>query len=334
MLLVLFVLVIWGSVNYYQGSINLVRDSNDNSRISFEINDGDDFKTVIDKLAHAKLVYSPLSLRLYGLLHGDVTLKPGKYVLRRDLTGLQILDILSGQTVLEKWLTIPDGWRMTQIAERVEALGLMSKEDFLSYTKSANALSSVILDRFPFLKDIPSGQGLEGYLFPDSYILPPNPHPTDIINRAVQNLKDKIGPEIMDIINTRGIKLHSLLIMASIIEREATDERDRQLISDILWRRLANGIPLGADPTVLYALGSWEVPLNNENLKIDSPYNTRKFAGLPPGPIGTSSLSSIIAAAKPKPNDYWYFLAESETGTIHYSRMLEEHNQKKVRYVR
>ena len=324
----------WATTSYYEQSLNRAKDSQDSSRISFELATAEDFSQVIDQLADAKLVYSPLVLKLYGLLHRDLMLKAGKYVLRRDLTSSQILEILSGQTILEKWLTIPEGWRLTQIAERIEANNLGAKEDFLLRTKNASILSPTILERFPFLKEIPADQGLEGYLFPDSYILPPDPQPTDIIVRALQNLAQKLEPEVNQALQERGISLHSVLTLASIIEKEATEERDKQMIADILWRRLANGVALGADPTVLYALGSWDLPLTSKNLQIDSPYNTRRFAGLPPGPIGTSSLSSIMAAVRPKENDYWYFLAESDSGKIHYARTLEEHKQNKARYLR
>jgi len=131
----------------------------------------------------------------------------------------------------------------------------------------------------------------------------------------------------------KAMSVHELLTMASLIEKEATEKADRNNISSVFYNRMETGMPLQTDPTVLYALGKHKDRTLLEDLKVESPYNTYIHKGLPPGPIANSGESSIEAALNPADTEYLYFLAEYGTGTVHYSKTLQEHNALKEKYI-
>lgn len=194
----------------------------------------------------------------------------------------------------------------------------------------ANILGNRLL-RFDPEAFLEKAQPLEGYLFPDTYFFLPNATEDTVIDTMRQNFDIQLEP-LMPTIASSTRSLEDLIIMASIIEKEAHIMSDRKMISGVLWNRIARGMPLQVDVTFLYTLGKHTFLLTKADLASDSPYNTYKNKGLPPTPINSPSLDSIKAALQPTKNNYLFYLADS-SGTTHYSRTYEQHLEYKRLYI-
>lgn len=172
----------------------------------------------------------------------------------------------------------------------------------------------------------------EGYLFPDTYFLFPNASSQTVIQTFEDNFAGKIAT-IKEDIDAHSKTLEEIIIMASIVEEEGRTPESRKMIADILWRRLENGMPLQVDAPFVYILGKGSADLTVDDLAIDSPYNTYKYAGLPPGPITNPGLESILATIKPTQNEYLYFLTGND-GEMYYAKTFDEHVINKQKYIK
>jgi UPF0755 protein len=175
-------------------------------------------------------------------------------------------------------------------------------------------------------------EGKEGYLFPDTYYVFADAKIEDLIQKIQENFDRRLSQELRAEIKHQGKTLDDVLKVASIIEAEVPHSQDRPIISDIIWKRLRVGMALQSDATLNYATGGKHTTLTAEELKIDSPYNSYKYKGLPPTPIGNPGLSAIRAAIYPQKTDYWYWLSTPAGETI-FSRNLAEHNRAKAKYL-
>lgn len=228
----------------------------------------------------------------------------------------------------ELTVTFPEGFTLEQMGERLAARGFGTKEDFLAAAKPKDFVSD-----FPLLENIPAGRDLEGYLFPDTYRLSENDSAADIVERLAANFHRRLTPDMRDEVAKSGRSLDDIVIMASIVEREVQGDDDMALVSGILWKRVDDGVGLDADATIRYAADKWDGPLTVQDLQTDSPYNTRKWRGLPPGPISNPGLRALQAALHPQTSDYYYYLSTPAGQTI-FSKTLEEHNANKAKYLR
>ena len=252
----------------------------------------------------------------------------------------------------EKTIKIPEGWTNQDIADYLAKLGPWPSADFLrlvgsaqaNYADSAKAItpdasSTDFTKQFSFLADKPAQASLEGYLFPDTYRVYASSSAAEIITKLLTNFDQKLTPQMRDDIKSQGKTIYDILIMASIIEKEAPinyatgDNRDAKIISGIFWRRLARGQALQSDATVSYILHDNKTQHSGADLTIDSPYNTYKYAGLPPGPICNPGLLAIEAAIYPASSSYDYFLTAPGTGQVIYARTYEQHLQNKYKYL-
>lgn len=228
----------------------------------------------------------------------------------------------------ELTITFPEGFTLQQIAARTAARGIGSEEDFLAAAKVGK-----FSDQFSFLSGLPASQSLEGYLFPDTYRAFADDTPEDLIKRMLGNFDKKITPELREEIGRSGRTLDEIVNMASIIEREVNRTADLPQVADVLWKRYDEGGGLGADATIRYALNDWEKALTAQDLALDSPYNTRKYKGLPPTAIGNPGLTAILAALRPEKNDFYYYLSTS-TGETIFAKTNDEHNRNKAKYLK
>ena len=234
---------------------------------------------------------------------------PGEYALRERMSAEEALWRLTHSVYVSSIrVVIPEGWRMEQIAERLEANGVTPAQKFLELARA---------------------QKLEGYLFPSTYHLKKNTPPQEVINllklefeRQIRPLFSKGFPEKLD--------ERKALIIASIVEREAVDDSERPLIAAVYLNRYRIGMALEADPTVQYALGYWKKGLTLKDLKYKSPYNTYAVGGLPPGPICNPGYSSIAAAMAPANLDALYFVADRKGKHI-FNASFEDHKKAKRR---
>ncbi len=275
------------------------------------------------RLFYAYIRYNNLGQKLEA---GDYTLSP-------SMTIPEIVNVLQHGRAKEITITVPEGWRMEQLADYLEEQGIMSAEEFLAWAKR-----DLWADHYDFLKEVPEGASLEGYLFPDTYRLPFPASPKDLIARMLENFEAKVTPEMRAKASELGLTFHQAVILASIVEKEAVLPEERPLIAGVFLNRLRKKMPLQADPTVQYAkgydktAGRWWSPITiEEAISIQSPYNTYLNLGLPPGPICSPGLESIKAVLYPAKTDYLFFFSPNGSSHI-FSKTYEEHLEKQKQH--
>lgn len=307
---------------------------------TFVVEKGDGAKTIAARLEEAGLIRSRTYFLLTVWSRGhQAAFKAGAFELSPSMSTGEIEAALAqGKPVSnERDVTLIEGWTLNDVAEYLAKEGVASKEEFFAEAgKSAVAAPQDLPDwgaSYPALKDKPAGAPLEGYLFPDTYRIYVGGGAKELVRRMLDNLEVKLTPELRKEIAASGRSVHEILTMASVIEREVRGEEDRGLVSDIFWRRVVAGRGLEADSTVNYITGGSKPAVSYEETRIDHPWNTYKYRGLPPGPIGNPGMSAILAALRPKANPYWYFLTDKE-GNVRYGKTLEEHNANKAKYLR
>ncbi len=282
-------------------------------------------------LRDAGVIRSPWAFVAYVTIRGAASsLKPGTYVFLQDTTISRISAALVEGGGQEVTVVIPEGWTAGDIGAILAANNILSAEAFL---RAIEAPSQDVLNRFSFLGDLPIGTGVEGYLFPDTYRYFRFADPEAVVGKILENFDAKLTREFRDAIRRSGHTTFDIVTMASLIEKEVRSDEDRKLVSGILWKRLEIGMPLQVDATIIYITGKRSIKVANGDTKVDSPYNTYQYAGLPKGPIANPGLSAIRAAIFPVPSRYLYYLS-AEDGTTRYSRTLEEHNTAKAEYLR
>lgn len=326
LLLILIGLLAFGIAWLYQlyvGSLNYALDPSSDSRVIVDIKKGSTASSVADLLYDKGLINNTAVFSFY-LKQQNLAdqIKAGRMVLKENMDMKEIAAALVEGKSEEMAVTILEGWTVKQIAESLESKGFTTAEDFEECIKTCDF-------DYVFLPE----DHLEGYLYPDTYFVDPNSY-TDkgFISRMLNTFDDRLSDKDEAAINASGHTLEEIIIMASIVEREERDDKERPTVAGILWDRFDNQVGLGADATVLYALGRTKGGLTYNDLQVDSPYNTRKYRGLPPTPISNPSITSIRAAIYPQKTDYFYYLHDSE-GKVHYAKTLEEHNSNKRKYL-
>jgi UPF0755 protein len=267
-----------------------------------------------------------LFLRYNGL---DASLEAGDYTLRRNMNFREIAEALQKASFEEVTVRIPEGWRAEQVAEMLTAEGIMDGAVFLATVRQGAGVEH------PLVADRPSGASYEGYLFPDTYRIPANGTPEDLISRMLENMASKISPNALDLAASQGYTFQEILIIASIVEREAVVAEERATIAGVYLNRLTQGMYLQADPTVQYAMGYqtdtgqwWKTPVTLEEYsQVNSPYNTYLNGGLPPGPIASPGAASIIATLQPEQTTYLFFMACGDEGAHLFALDFETHQQ-------
>jgi UPF0755 protein len=248
-------------------------------------------------------------------------LKAGEYEIPRDASTLDIVDLLTSGRVRQHLVLHPEGATLSELARVLEQERLARAEDVLRAASD---------ERLRRTLDV-TGPTLEGYLFPDTYQFVRGMSVDEILSRMVQRMRAKITPDVLARARARGLDVHGLLTLASIIEREAVDPSEQRLIAAVFWNRLALDMPLQADPTVQYAVAKERRTLTRVDLATDHPYNTYARRGLPPGPIASPGLPAIEAAVDPAPVKYLYFVARDDR-RHHFSTTVAEHNAAVARY--
>jgi peptidoglycan lytic transglycosylase G len=267
------------------------------------------------------------------------TLAAGEYELSRSMSTPEIIQVLArGQVKRGLVATIPEGWRSEQIADRLEATGVSSRDEFLQAVGSPASVPGVSV-----LGD-PPPRRLEGYLFPETYEVTQRVPGTRAAELMVRMFQQRLSSGLRQ--TDVNLTPYQVLTLASIVEREARQPSERALIASVYLNRLAADLPLQADPTVQYAVASrdgaqasaynyWKTQLTEADLQFDSPYNTYVHDGLPPGPICNPGEASIQAVLQPARTDYLYFVATTDgSGTHLFARTLDEHNANVARVSR
>jgi len=281
--------------------------------ITFSIESGSGLQKVSEDLLNEKMIRSKVFFQFLVILRGgEKRVLSGDYFFIKKTNVFNIVKRLS-RGIFEAAaarITIPEGYSNKEITD-VLLLKLkgFDKEKFITLAEDK-----------------------EGFLFPDTYLFFPTTPEEEVIRVMNNNFNKKIEP-LQDEINKSGHSLKEIITMASIIEKEAIKENDRQMISGILWKRIQKGIPLQVDAVFMYLLGKGTDDLSLKDLEFSSPYNTYRNKGLPPGSINNPGLSAIKATLNPAKSNYLFYLHD-KSGIIHYARTFEEHKRNKAKYLK
>ena len=241
---------------------------------------------------------------------------------------------LTEAVVREDTVRFVEGWRVEQMADHL-ADNPTANIDAAQFLAIAQRQAAFDLTPYTSLADLPATASLEGYLFPDTYRVPPDADAVYLVNLMLQTFDRRTTAGLRQGFQSQGLTVYQAVTLAAIVEREAVVASERPIIAGVFYNRLAQGIKLEADPTVQYPLGYqpasdswWKSPLFLEDLALDSPYNTYLYAGLPPGPIANPSLSSLEAVAFPTQTEFIFFVADcaaAVSGSHAFSVTYEEH---------
>jgi UPF0755 protein len=272
-------------------------------------------QTIANQLAHKKLIHNPWAFLLAAHLNGVThRLQVGSYRLSGSMSIPQIIDHLKTGKVITHQFVVPEGLTVVQTGKLWEKAGF----------GTAAAFNQAACDPKWQLNYNIEGKPLEGYLFPNTYQFPDGATPQVIIQIMLDEFERRWTAEFTEEANALGFSKHEIITLASIIEAEARVPDERPLVSAVFHNRLRRGWKLQADPTALYGLGNPDRPPRAADLRVDSPYNTYLYKGLPPGPICNPGMASILAALRPDSVDHMYFVATGD-GRHHFSKTLREH---------
>ena len=258
------------------------------------------------------------------LLRRNDSLKAGVYEFNKPLSALDVVDKLVRGEVVLKTITVREGLDRFAVAKLFAAEGLGTEEEWNAATGEADLIRDLA----------PEAQSLEGYLFPDTYKFDPGTSAATIVRAMVANFRKHWGGELATI--TTGLDPHQTVTLASIVETEARLPQERPIVASVYLNRVRRRMLLGADPTVIYAMkleGRWDGNIRKADLQMDSPYNTYRKPGLPPGPIANPGLASLRAAAAPATTPYLYFVARND-GSHVFATNNAEHNRNVEKYQR
>ena len=300
---------------YTSYRINLLAVSKSQNAQSFVIERGQTAPKIADHLRLAGLIRDRSTFISYVNFHGlRPRIQAGTYSLRPSLSTPEIADILAkGRTQADR-LIIPEGYTLHQIRLAAARFGI-SQTDFNTAIAAPHSQS--------FLSTKPVTVDLEGYLFPDSYQIEKGTTASQLVDQMLLTFGRRVGPTYTQAFLAQGLTVHQALTLASVVEKEVSNANDRPVVAQVFLKRYKLGMPLGSDVTTQYAADQAGVAFN---LELNSPYNTRKFAGLPPGPICNPGLSSLDAVAHPAMTDYLYFLAGKD-GKTYFAKTYAEHQR-------
>jgi UPF0755 protein len=260
---------------------------------------------------------------LVSLMGLQDKLSAGDYRLTKGSAVLSVIDTVTvKQQVPTLRVTFPEGIRLEEMAVIAEQAGFGTSQQFMDAVAAAT-LSPDLEAALPPAETL-AGPRLQGYLFPDTYILPEGATAADLVSLMLETFDERFSPALREAVRARGLTTHQAVTLAAIVEREAVLEEERPLIAGVFYNRLAEGDLLGADPTTQFVAamdpasvelhGWWKKELTIDDLETPSPYNTRLVPGLPPGPITNPGLASLEAAANPATTDLYYFVADARKG--------------------
>ncbi|MEK7727136.1 MAG: endolytic transglycosylase MltG [candidate division KSB1 bacterium] len=286
---------------------------------SFIIHRGMSVKQIADSLRQQAFIRNQKHFLLAAKLTGwSNQLKAGKYEITSGLTHVDLLRLFRSGKVVQVRVTLPEGKTAEDYAEIVARALQINKEEFLRLTEDSSFARKLGV----------AAPRLEGYLYPNTYQFYWGTTVAEVLTALVQELQKHLDENLRAQVQASGMTLHQIMTLASIIEGEAVVDSERTVISAVYRNRLRQGILLQADPTIQYAVPGPPRRLLFRDLEIDSPYNTYRYAGLPPGPVNNPRLESIRAALNPAPVQYIYFVARGD-GSHRFSYTLDQHLQAK-----
>lgn len=344
-LFTLIILILIGFAGFYYWMISSMdtKITHNKSNQYIQIPKGSSPNEIVDKLAAEGIISNSTAMKNYIRFFADGSkLKAGEYQFDSPISPLQVLQELEKGEERTTKLTIPEGFTRFDIAKRLA-------EKFPQNPPMDEKAVLTLMDDVSMIKDIdPVAKNLEGFMYPSTYSFPKDVKMQDVIKRMVEQFKKIWTADRFLKAQQMGKSTHEIITIASLIETESRFDSERQIVASVIYNRLNKGIALGIDQTAVYIAkmeGRWDGTINKSDLESNSPYNTRKFAGLPPGPISSISESSVEAALNPKQTDYLYYVlnvekndgshnfyssaAEFEKGKAAYQVWLEQQRAKK-----
>jgi len=330
-------------VSYWLYSSMTTPHEHDKAAQYIVIEKGSTPNQIITRLSAEGVLPSATAIQIYLRTFGDAgALKAGEYQFESPITPMQVLKELEKGEDRTTKLTIPEGFTRYDIAKRIA-------EKFPQNPPMDDKAILLLMEDTSLVKDIaPDAKNLEGYMYPSTYSFPKETTAKDIVKKMVEQFRRIWKPEWSDQAKALGRTPQEIVTIASLIETESGVENERPIVASIIYNRLNRSIPLGIDQTVVYIAkmeNRWDGTINRSDLDSGSPYNTRKFGGLPPGPISSVSESAVKAALNPAKTDYIYYVrnvelndgshkfyssaAEFEKGKAEYQRWLERERQLK-----
>lgn len=317
---VILSIVILGSAGYYSSQTKAV-DTASKDAILVEIPKGSSFTKASGILYENGLIKNKLVFKLFAKQNKMTNIKAGSYKLSRDMDNSQILRALNDGEVFVQMnrVLIPEGYKLLEIANRLEEQKVADKDEFLALAKDVKRFK----DDYRFLEgnDVTS---LEGYLFPDTYDFVVGESSEDVVRTMLNRFDQLFIDEYYEKAKKMDKSVNEIITMASVIEKEAKKGNERAIVAGVFYNRLKTGQKLESCATVQYLFDKVKPRLTYDDLEIKSPYNTYKNPGLPPAPIASPGIESIKASLYPEDVDYFYFFA-NEDGTHTFSRTYREH---------
>jgi UPF0755 protein len=295
--------------------------------VTFEVKAGETAKDIARNLKDQGLIRADWAFVLgYRLFYSGQSLKAGEYTIQLPTSAKNILFILTEGKVKLYPITIPEGLTRKETAQHLESSLSIAREEFLRVSDNTSLISDLDAE----------ARNLEGYLFPETYSFPKNPDAEMIGAAMITQFRRVFGETWIKRASEIGMTIREVVTLASLIEKETSLPEERKLISGVFHNRLRIGMKLDCDPTIIYALkeeGGFEGRLRTMDLKLDTPYNTYLYSGLPPGPIANPGRGSLEAALYPAEVDYLYFVSRND-GSHHFSRSFREHQNAVNKYQR
>jgi len=327
------VIVLWaGNKIWYSRALRAV-DPSDTTRVTVTIPAGSSTASIAALLDEENLIRSPRAFATYVEdQEKAAALQAGSFVLRRNMTAAEILESLSGGVREEVSVTIPEGYTVKDIDELLAEKGLITAGELID---CANTCDFETFDFLPTGANLAERGGkVEGYLYPDTYFVSAADfHPKFFLERLMGTFRSRVVNEFAAQIEASGRTVHEIVTMASLVEEETRTDDERAVVAGILWKRMDEGIGLYVDASNRYIANKPSAALTVSDLDMDTPYNLRRYQGLPPGPIANPSIASIEAALNPESSRYYYYLHGSD-GQIRYAVTNDEHNVNKAKYLR
>ncbi|MCQ6278197.1 endolytic transglycosylase MltG [Bacillus sp. EB600] len=335
-IILLAAIIAGGGYVYIKTALNPVSPNSKEQKI-IEIPAGTTITGIASILESKGIVKDARVFTYYVKLKNESAFMAGSYELSPSMSVSTIINHLkAGRVNPVVTITIPEGTQLKEIAQIIAKAINKPESDVFNQLNDKTYVSTLVA-KYPevLTNDIFNSKimyPLEGYLFPATYPFYKSNLTVDEIVTVMLDKTNKVLAAYRDQIKQKQLTTHQLITMASLIEEEASVKADRNKISSVFYNRLQKGMPLQTDPTVLYAQGKHKERVLYQDLEVNSPYNTYKNVGLPPGPISNAGKVSIEAALYPAQTDYYYFLATAD-GSVIFSKTLAEHNREKAKYI-
>lgn len=304
--------------------VNSPKDAGNTTKTVFKVEQNSSLDVIATNLKDRGLINDTNLFVFYAKFGPSKgSLKPGVYLISPSMSLASIADTFGSGRIATKKVTFQEGLTIDGMARKWAREGLGAAQDFVDASKQQNQYNQA------FLQYRSNKASLEGYLFPDTYNVVISTSSSDQINTMLNSFEDQVLPRL-DSSYKNSTKLNDLIILASIVEKEANTTTDRKLVAGVFYNRLAKGMKLESDVTVNYATGKSET--SAQDTTIASPYNTYKVIGLPIGPICNPGLDAILATANPTATNYYYFIAD-RSGIVHFAETYQQHLQNIEKYL-